>query len=113
MAFFVRPLTLHEEKVIRELCERYQDAPLIVKRFQIILLSHQRMKSGEIGRQLELAPTTIVQWIKRFNQIGLACFDPLFMRDPQAPLHPSPDPEPLFARMLSPAENETLYQLME
>ncbi len=93
MAFFVRPLTQHEERVIRELSESYRNDPAVVKRFQIVLLSHRRMKSGEIARQLQITPSTIVHWIKRFNQLGLSCFEQSLSREP-TPFAALPDEAP-------------------
>jgi transposase len=112
MAFFVRPLTPYEEKIIHDLIEHYQSDVVILKRLKIIQLSHQRMKSGEIARQLHITPSTIVHWIKRFNRAGLACFEQSFSRDPGITPSSLPDSEPLFARTLTSSEIETLRQLI-
>ena len=71
MAFFVRSLTHYEEITIQSLLEQTDTNPVLIKRLRIIWLSHQRVKSGEISRQLEVLPPTVVRWIKRFNQKGL------------------------------------------
>jgi transposase len=113
MAFFVRPLTSHEERLLRELAERYRDDAVILKRLNIILLSHQRMKSGEIARQLQITPSTIVHWIKRFNQFGINCFEDSLSREPGSSTTPSPDTEPLYARAMTSVETETLRQFMQ
>jgi transposase len=111
MAFFVRPLTLHEQQVIKNLCEAYQDTPLICRRFQIILLSHQRLKTTEISQQLKVRPDTVLYWVKRFNREGIACFEKVISRDPASPLPALPNSEPLFARGLTQSETEQLQQL--
>jgi transposase len=102
-----------EQRIINDLAERYQNDALLHKRLTIVLLSSQRMKSGEIARKLQITPSTIVLWIKRFNRLGLACFEPSLTRDPAASPTTLPDSEPLFARELTEAEIETLQQLME
>ena len=113
MAFFVRPLNQHEERVIRDLLERYHNDTIILKRLNIILLSHQRMKSGEIGRQLQITPSTIVHWIKRFNQLGLNCFEHTLARDPIASPAVVPESEPLYVRPLSSIEIEAVQEFIE
>ncbi|MEI6046131.1 MAG: helix-turn-helix domain-containing protein [Chloroflexota bacterium] len=112
MAFFVRPLTSHEEKIIHDLAEHYQSDAVVLKRLKIILLSNQRMKSGEIARQLQITPSTIVHWIKRFNRAGLGCFEQSFSRGSDTSVSVVPDSEPLFARVLSSSESDALQQLM-
>lgn len=113
MAFFVRPLTPHEQKTLRDLAERYANDALFLKRLNIVLLSSQRLKSGEIARKLQITPSTIVHWIKRFNQSGLACFEQSLSRDPDNLPMGVPDAEPLFARTLTSRESENLEQLMQ
>ena len=75
VALFVRPLTSQEEKIVHELLDRYHDDETITKRLNIILLSSQRFKSGEIRRRLDITSPTVVHWIRRFNQLGVDCFE--------------------------------------
>ncbi len=113
MAFFARPLSLHEERLLRDLAERYHNDLVILKRLKIILLSHQRMKSGEIARQLEITPSTIVHWIKRFNRLGLSCFEESLSREPTEIAASALEVEPLYARSMTAVETETLRQFMQ
>lgn len=109
MAFFVRPLTVYEEKVISSLSEQYKNAPAVFKRLNIILLSHRRIKSGEISRRLQITSSTVVHWIKLFNQSGLTCLEHSLANDP--PPSAQAIAPPLFARNLSELDLEILQQL--
>ena len=120
MAFFTRPLTLYEEKTIRQMLEQYGSDSPIGKRLEIVWLSHQRVKSGEISRQLGIMQETVRRWIKRFNREGLSCFrdsleeqavevsDPK-ITDLKAEVS---SPKILFAHPLSPADLALLKNLM-
>lgn len=112
MAFFVRPLTAYEEKVIKNLAAEYRHDPAFVRRLNIILLSGQRLKSGEIALQLQATPSTIVEWIKRFNQLGLSCLEQGLSRPVNTPTYPAQAPEPLYVRKLSSDEIEAIKQLI-
>jgi transposase len=108
MAFFVRPLTPNETRMFQIFNERYHDDLLVSRRLKIILLSSQRIKSSEIARKLEVTPSTIVHWIKRFNLQGLDCL----VSNPVDSFSFIPSSQPLFAHTLTPTESQVIQQLL-
>jgi len=74
MAFFVRPLTTFELEILGRTIDSISDSPDFLLQCYIILLSSQRLKSGEIARQLKISQNVVLNSIKHFNKTGLENF---------------------------------------
>lgn len=114
MAFFVRPLTANEEKIINSLKTRHFDDAVLLARLDIILLSNQRWKSGKIAQQLQVGRETVIRWIQRFNQLGLDCFKQYLSAGlEEAATAAEQDGYSLFVRSLTFEEQAYLQELLE
>ena len=72
MALPVRPLSESEQAQIEELAHSRTASARLVERATIIGLSSQGWWGREIADHLRLAAETVRQWVKRFNEEGVA-----------------------------------------
>ena len=68
----VRELSSEEEARLQRLIHSRTEAAGLVKRGQIVWLSHRGKKVEEIMEELHLARNTVQKWIKQFNARGMA-----------------------------------------
>jgi transposase len=72
MALQVRPLSESEQAPIEKLAHSRTAAARLVERASIIWLSSQGWWVPENADHLRLAAETVRQWVKRFNEAGVA-----------------------------------------
>jgi transposase len=72
MALHVRPLSESEQAQIEKLAHSRTASARLVERATIIWLSSQGWWVPEIADHLRLAAETVRQWVKRFNEEGVA-----------------------------------------
>jgi DNA-binding NtrC family response regulator/tetratricopeptide (TPR) repeat protein len=68
-AIFVRPLRAEERKALIAYTRSANGEQS--RRARAILLSSQGKTAAQIGRELQLHPSNVKKWIKRFNEMGL------------------------------------------
>jgi hypothetical protein len=81
MAFFVRSINQAEYSQLSYLIETNFNNPAFLTQLRIIQLSSQRLKSGEISRQLKVSQGQVANCIKRFNKYGLGGLREITMPD--------------------------------
>jgi transposase len=77
MAIKLRPLTTEEQTTLERLAHSRTAPARQVERAQIIWLAQQGLNAPTIAARLRLHPQTVRDWLKRFNQHGLAGLDDL------------------------------------
>jgi transposase len=72
MALRVRTMSEDETNTLRHLAHSRTAPARTVERARIVWLAHQGQRVPAIAQELQLTPTTVRSWLKRFNRSGLA-----------------------------------------
>ena len=72
MAVRIRDLTDEERKAIERLAHSRTEAARLVERAKILWFASQKETAPQIARRLGIDPRSVLTWLKRFNEEGLA-----------------------------------------
>jgi transposase len=72
MAVRIRELTDDERETIERLAHSRTEAARLVERAKILWFASQGEKAPQVAKRLGIDPRTVLTWLKRFNEEGLA-----------------------------------------